>query len=296
MLASDPPRSKSVVMTVFGDSIIPRGGKVWLGSLIALLAPFGMNDRLVRTSVFRLAEEGWLEARREGRRSLYTLTESGARRFGTAYKRIYFPAERQWNGKWTLVMIAAGFVSTAQRGMLRKELLWEGFSMIAPGVFAHPTGKEKALTEILTRTDTLGKVFVCSTSESELVEGRPLSDLIERSWELEPVAKGYRQFMERFEPLAQTLRGPEPIDPEQAFVIRTLLIHEFRRLQLQDPQLPLELLPGDWPATAAYALCAEVYQSVYAPAEQHIVETLRKEDEEVIPAAPEFFGRFGGLK
>jgi phenylacetic acid degradation operon negative regulatory protein len=31
-LANDPPRSKSVVMTVFGDSITPRGGAVWLGS------------------------------------------------------------------------------------------------------------------------------------------------------------------------------------------------------------------------------------------------------------------------
>src|SRR5690606_24964057 len=65
-MASDPPRSKSVVMTVFGDAVMPRGGSAWLGSLIDLLAPFGISDRLVRTSVFRLAEEGWLEATRSG--------------------------------------------------------------------------------------------------------------------------------------------------------------------------------------------------------------------------------------
>jgi hypothetical protein len=29
---------------------------VWLGSLIELLAPFGDNDRLLRTSVFQLAQ------------------------------------------------------------------------------------------------------------------------------------------------------------------------------------------------------------------------------------------------
>src|SRR5437867_140293 len=68
-MVTDPPRSKSVVMTIFGDSIAPHGGAVWLGSLIELLTPFGVSDRLVRTSVFRLAEEGWLEAKREGRRS-----------------------------------------------------------------------------------------------------------------------------------------------------------------------------------------------------------------------------------
>jgi phenylacetic acid degradation operon negative regulatory protein len=50
-LASDPPRSKSLVMTIFGDSIAPHGGTIWLGSLIELLAPFGVSARLLRTSV-----------------------------------------------------------------------------------------------------------------------------------------------------------------------------------------------------------------------------------------------------
>ena len=67
LLASDPPRSKSLLMTIFGDAIVPHGGMVWLGSLIDLLAPLGVNDRLLRTSVFRLAQEGWLGARRDGR-------------------------------------------------------------------------------------------------------------------------------------------------------------------------------------------------------------------------------------
>ena len=57
-LAADPPRSKSLVMTIFGDTVNPHGGSVWLGSLIELAAPFGLSDRLVRTSVFRLVQEG----------------------------------------------------------------------------------------------------------------------------------------------------------------------------------------------------------------------------------------------
>ena len=97
-LAADPPRSKSVVMTVFGDAITPRGGAAWLGSLIGLMAPFGISDRLVRTSIFRLAEEGWLDAAREGRRSLYTLTAQGRSRFERAYQRIYSPSDLHWDG------------------------------------------------------------------------------------------------------------------------------------------------------------------------------------------------------
>ncbi len=50
----------SLIITVFGDAILPRGGRIWLGSLIRLLEPLELNERLIRTSVFRLAKEQWL--------------------------------------------------------------------------------------------------------------------------------------------------------------------------------------------------------------------------------------------
>ena len=68
------------MVTLFGDSIAPRSSGLWLGELIQLLRPFHMNERLVRTSTFRLAEEGWLEPQRQGRRSRYSLTTSGVQR------------------------------------------------------------------------------------------------------------------------------------------------------------------------------------------------------------------------
>jgi phenylacetic acid degradation operon negative regulatory protein len=62
-----PLRTGSLIITLFGDAIVPRGGTVWLGSLIELLAPMGVSQRLVRTSVFRLTREGWLMAEKVGR-------------------------------------------------------------------------------------------------------------------------------------------------------------------------------------------------------------------------------------
>jgi phenylacetic acid degradation operon negative regulatory protein len=101
VLAAAPPKAKSLVVTVWGDSIAPHGGAVWLSGLIGLLAPFGINERLVRTSVYRLAQEGWLSARQDGRRSLYRLTSQGQRRFEHAYRRIYAPpATDPWDGDW----------------------------------------------------------------------------------------------------------------------------------------------------------------------------------------------------
>ncbi|WP_317201395.1 phenylacetic acid degradation operon negative regulatory protein PaaX [Janthinobacterium sp.] len=293
-LASDPPRSKSLVMTIFGDAIVPHGGAIWLGSLIELLAPFGVNDRLLRTSVFRLAQEGWLGAQRDGRRSAYAIMPAAQLRFARAYRRIYAPLQTHWDGSWTLVIGAGGSVAAAERGALRKELLWEGYSVIAPGVFGHPSGDAEVLQEILLRNGVQGKLYVCRATELPGMAQRPLREMVEEGWDLSDVVQGYRQFIARFEPLLELLKAGG-IDGGQAFVIRSLLIHAYRRVQLHDPQLPVELMPEPWPGSAAYELARALYRLLHAVAEEHIMATLRREDAAAPAVEASFRQRFGGL-
>lgn len=330
-LASDPPRSKSLVVTIFGDAIVPHGGMVWLGSLIELLAPFGVNDRLLRTSVFRLAQEGWLGAQRDGRRASYAITPDAMARFVHAYRRIYAPPNVHWDGSWTLVLNGDGALNAAERAAVRKELLWEGYSVIAPGIMGHPAADGPALDELLTRLGVAGKLFVVQGKSMRQVSARPLSDLVTEGWDVAAVADGYSKFIAQFAPLLTALRATAdaadglplvtpaihaaihaaaspadaaavavaacdaPLSPEKAFVVRTLLIHAYRRVQLHDPQLPVELLPTPWPGALAYQLAREIYLLVYAAAEQHIDAALRREDAAAASAEAAFFDRFGGL-
>ena len=292
-LASEPPRSKSLVMTIFGDAIAPHGGTVWLGSLIELLAPFGVNDRLLRTSVFRLAQEGWLQASRDRRRSSYSILPQALPRFERAYRRIYAPLEVHWDGNWTLLLAAGGALEAPLRAALRKELLWEGYAMVTAGVFGHPAGDPVVLQDILARLGADGKLFACSATALPNVAGRPLPALVGEGWDLSGVIAGYQQFIDQFEPLLAMAGSDLP--PEQAFVIRTLLIHAYRRVQLHDPMLPVELLPDPWPGARAYELARTLYRALSAAAEEHVVVALRREDEHAPLAETSFFQRFGGL-
>lgn len=294
-LATDPPRSKSLVMTIFGDAIVPRGGSIWLGSLIELLAPFGVNDRLLRTSVFRLAQEGWLSSQRDGRRSAYAIRPEALARFERAYRRIYAPLVKHWDGSWTLVIGAAGNINASERSALRKELLWAGYGLVAPGIFGHPASNGDALEDILVRNEVQGKLYVCHSTELPGVSGRPLREMVAECWDLSEVMAGYEKFIASFQPLLALLQEQPAIAPEQAFVIRSLLTHAYRRVQLHDPQLPVELLPEPWPGTQAYALARALYRRTYAAAEQHILATLRREDEQAADVEPWFYERFGGL-
>jgi phenylacetic acid degradation operon negative regulatory protein len=292
-LAAEPPRSKSLVMTIFGDAIAPHGGEAWLGSLIDLLEPFGINDRLLRTSVFRLAQEGWLGSQRDGRRSSYAITPEAMRRFTRAFRRVYAPLNLHWDGSWTLVL-GANNLTAAERTALRKELLWEGYSMIAPGIACHPGADAEALDALLGRTAMRGKVYVVQAAQLPGVESKPLADLVAEGWDLSDVIAGYERFVAQFSPLLSLLKDETP-NALQAFMLRTLLIHAYRRVQLHDPQLPIELLPTPWPGAAAYELARELYQLTHRGSSEHILAVLRREDPITPPAAASFLTRFGGL-
>lgn len=294
-LAQQPPRTKSLVMTLFGDVIRPHGGALWLGSLIRLLASFGINDRLVRTSVYRLAEEGWLSAQREGRRSMYTLRPQASERFQKAHQRIYTPSDVAWDGHWTHVFFLSGSISTKQRADLRKALVWEGFGALSPFAFVHPNPDLTTLQELLKQNQCSHAVYVVQQKESPLAHPKPLADLVTECWELAEVGQRYSHFIDSFQPVLSYLNTAPTIEGEAAFMMRTLLIHEYRRTQLHDPQLPLELLPVDWPGKKAYQICHQVYERLAVASQRYIVDILRTEDEQVPPADADFYERFGGL-
>ncbi len=294
-LSTEPPRHKSLVMTLCGDAIAPHGGAFWLGSMIELLGPLGVSERLVRTSVFRLVQEGWLVASREGRRSRYALEPKALPRFERANRRIYSPPGLHWDGRWTFALAPTSSIDGDLRALLRKELEWEGFAMLASGVMAHPAPERDTLREILARTGAQEKVFVCDAAELQGVGSRPLPELVGDAWDLSSVAAAYRHFIETFTPVAALLEEGGTPAPQDAFAIRSLLIHAYRRVQLHDPMLPVELLPVPWPGSDAYALAGRIYRLCQAQAQEHVMAMLRREDESTPPADGDYYARFGGL-
>ena len=251
-LKREPSRTGSIVITVFGDAIVPRGGSVWLGTLLEFFEQLDIDASVVRTAMSRLTADGWFERHKIGRNSFYRLVQSGRQTFDIATKHIYGPPASDWTGRFELLLIGNGEDRDASREALKNA----GFGSPLPGVWVAPSGvpvPEEAASAI--------RLEVSAEDDS----GRRL---LSESWPLERTADAYLKFMKTFEPLRASIGRGETLSDADAFTARILLIHYYRRVVLRDPLLPESLLPADWPGRAARELCGEIYRALLAPSEQ----------------------------
>jgi phenylacetic acid degradation operon negative regulatory protein len=284
-------RAGSLITTVFGDSIAPRGGVVWLGSLIRVMSDFGINERLVRTSVFRLAKDGWLQSSQLGRRSYYSLGEEGRERFEQAAHRIYAEPSSEWDGTWCLMLLSG--LDATRKEIVRKEFSWLGFGAMPPNVLAHPAPDMADIDVTLRRLDLADDIVVMSakTIRSEAA----MRGLAESSWNLDDIDGRYKSFVKTFRPVLAKLHKTPVVEAKTAFLLRTMLIQEYRKVLLRDPQLPLELLPANWHGSPAYQLCRNLYLGLYRAADDYLTTVMETADGSLPPPSKSASSRFGGL-
>jgi phenylacetic acid degradation operon negative regulatory protein len=285
-----PLRGGSLIVTLFGDSIMPRGGAISLGSLIELAAAFGLNERLVRTATARLAHDGWLEGRRVGKLSEYHLSKNGRARFAEATKRIYGEPDTTWSGRWTLLVVPP--MRAAERNQIREELVWRGFGEISANVFAHPELDSEGLRSQRNSGGLLSQLVAFDASLAG--EDAP-QRIVDLGWDLEDLGLRYRRFVARFALVQAQLQRHRDIEPRDCFLTRTLLMHEYRRLHLRDPLLPAQLLRPDWPGAQAALLCRDIYAQVFGPSEAYLSRIASRLDGPLPAADASVLRRFGGI-
>ena len=285
-----PMRTTSLIVTIFGDVVSQHGDTIWLGSLVQALAPLGINERLVRTSVFRLVQEGWLESERVGRRSYYRFSPYGHHEYARAARRIYSLDGPGWNGRWQILIPQD--LPEQQRERFRRSLYWQGYRTIASGTFAKPGKAGGGLQEILEEFDAVDKVIVMEAEMPAIASHQAIRKLVHESWQLETVGNAYREFQKRYNPLFRWLpKNPQP-EPATAFVARTLLIHDYRRILLQDTPLPEVLLPPGWPGVEALRTTGKAYQALAAQSVEYITGELESGNGSMPEPNPDFWKRF----
>lgn len=282
----------SMVVTVFGDAISQHGGWIWLGSLINALVPFGYSEGLVRSSAFRLVQQDWLKTTRIGRRSHYCFTDMATGHYERAARRIYSAGHHEGDGSWTLLLPL--FVPADARDALSKSLGWQGFGRLIPGLFAHPAADQHSLRETISELDLLGKVVVLRATSEELNSLAVLKKAAHEKWKLSELQDQYYAYLDFYRPLTRDF-DPLNYTPEQSFWLRTLMIHDYRRILLRDPEFPQVMLPSGWLGYRVYELIKRVYIGLSDGSVAYIRDTLENAEGPLPPPGPQFYRRFGGI-
>ncbi len=286
------PRANSLIVTVFGDTIMPRGGKIWLSDLVGLMEPFGLSDRLVRTGVYRLSQEGMLTSKSMGRRAEYSLSDTGLRQFLEAGRRIYAGKPAPDSNAWTLVQ-GVPDITQPERQTLRKRLKWHGFGQLSTTLMAAPGPVPEALESELEAEGLNEKVLVFAASLEGLMAQQNMKVAAATAWPLEDLNEEYAKFLGVF---AKYCAGKSDVlSPKEAFALRTLLIHEYRKILLKDPHLPLSLLPQPWNGTEALSITAQIYKQTAADTDEHVAKHMAQDEAPAPALSDNYRQRFGGL-
>ncbi len=292
---SQSVHANSLVLTIFGDYICSHGGTIWLGSIIKMVEPLGISQRLVRTAVYRLTEKGVLQSKQLGRRSFYSLTEKGFRQFSSAAGRIYRYQQTPWDGEWRLVFTTLKNISKKDKDKFQNELVWLGFNRLSSGVYAHPLTQVGEVNKIVTEMKLDESVVVM---QAKSMGSNPLmssSNMIKQCFNFDVMKYEYLEFINFFSGILKTAESSKTKSDEMCFLLRTLLIHKYMHILLREPELPNELIPEDCLSHRAREITEKLYKLICHQAETYFMLVGEAESGKLPKVDKEYFTRFGGL-
>ncbi|GAA2420364.1 PaaX family transcriptional regulator C-terminal domain-containing protein [Actinomadura vinacea] len=238
--------ARSALFDLYGDHLRERGGRAPVAALVRLLAALDVAAPAVRTAVSRMVRQEWLEPVRlprgpgggPGHVPGYALTPRAVRRLDEAAHRIYRDLG-PWDGLWH-VLVVDRVKDRARRERLAAGLAYLGYARLDETTWIGPRANPE-LDPLLAAESVRAERFRSS------YEG-DAHGLVARAWDLDGLARAYERWLADAGRLLD--RSPADTD-ERAFAVRSRLVHEWRKFLFQDPGLPADLLPPEWPGALA---------------------------------------------
>lgn len=263
-------RPQSLMLSFFGIHVLGRGAGVYSGSIIDVFARAGVGEEAVRSTLARMAKRQLLVRHRWGRKVYFGLTPHAEEVLQDGHRRVWETGavNRDWDGTWTLVGFSLPDSRRRERHDLRSRLMWEGFGPLQSGLWIAPG--EKDAVAIL---KPLGLEEHVTVLKAQAVKPTEAADLVRKAFDTSGIADGYRDFLRRWDTAP---RSPLPSVPDD--LARQLMLHtDWLRLVRQDPHLPAEQLPPDWPAIRAECCfhgLARTYEPVAARLADDVLDVL----------------------
>ena len=238
---ADLVNARSALFDLYGDHLRDRGGRAPIAAVVKMLSALDIAAPAVRTAVSRMVRQGWLEPVRLPTGPGYALTPRAVRRLDEAARRIYRDIPQPWDGRWHLLVVQR-LKDRARRTRLRAGLAYLGYAPLGEAVWISP--------RVAPELDALLDAEKVTAERFHSAYEGDQCGLVAGAWDLATLGASYERWLAW---ARDTVQATENLSDEQAFALRSTLVHEWRKFLFLDPGLPAAVLPQGWPGTVAAA-------------------------------------------
>ena len=270
-------RFSTVIYTLFGAFIVPRGGKVHVASLIDLVFPLGFSPNAIRLGLSRMARQGVFDIRKSGRRSYYSLNTKGMKWMEQGRVRAFEVKRTKWDGRWRLLVYSIPETMRDLRDKLRYKLQSLGYANMSASLWISPYDLRPGLHRYM---EEMGMLDYVEEFTADHTGRRGNRELAARVWCIGELTQQYRAFVKKYEKYLSTYersaKKGKPVDLADCFALRFCMTAEYVALRLEDPMLPPELLPEDWEGIRAGKIYGDLLKLLKPRADEFVDSVLSK--------------------
>lgn len=254
---------QDLVLTLVAAHLDRRDRRFWSGGLVTLLGEFGFSSGAARIALARLVNRGLLDRHPDGRYVNYALTAHAKDILAEGDRRIFsFGRTNEIVPTWTVVWQAVPEERRQARERLVRRLRFAGFGSLQDGTWITPHDREREVAALVAELDVADHVGVLLGRPSVAVD---FHAVVDRAWDLTGLSARYQAFVVEFARYTDpAVRGA--LDDRAALVVRTRLVHLFRRFPMLDPELPADLVDPPVGRVDAVALFHDLYPALERPA------------------------------
>lgn len=201
----------------------------------------GWPDAKFRGVLGKLEVQGWVKKEIHDREFAYKLSPQGKAWINQQLGRLH-QKEKEWDGKYRIVVFSVPERSRALRDKLRRELKKLGFEPYEKGIWISLHDKRDKILKII---DEIGVGHHFVYFESKFLAGSQVA-LLKKVWPISQIRGEYKRFITEAKKLFS-----RPKAKGQAFKIKKLIL-AFSLILKEDPFLPKEFLPPNWPQEEAF--------------------------------------------
>ncbi|APE45186.1 hypothetical protein BOO69_18495 [Sulfitobacter alexandrii] len=230
----------SLMISLFGDLAQEEGTAIDGPVLSAMMALLEIRPEAARVALHRLRNDGWIISEKVGRISRHSLSEKGRAESAAATPRIYAPPPDGSEG-WQMVLLES------VDDPVSADMAAHGFTALSPRMFVGPAD-------------------IPAPGNGLSLAGGHVPDWLLGQLRDEAMQRTYADLAQSLNDLKNALTKARALSPLQKAVLRGLIVHNWRRIVLKNPPLPLALTERGGPARQSHLLVTELLAAFPRPA------------------------------